>query len=306
LLAVYCFNYFMGKRANSILARYWVQENKEIFDNEFSHVGVGGATGGALLDQESVNMYKFYASGRVNCSYALTTLELKRRQDLMTMFIFNFIWPEKDRLNIEIPIDVKQPLPTVFAIVKKREAKAVHANNPDLKNFCKKLPFPELESTYTVFGENLETAEFVLTGPVVALLKKYEKIIQMIQLTDQKFKNKLLLQADFLLPSKEQDYKEFKNILKMLFFLVDNICNFRLSAPAKAKAEKERSLLEAIKAKEEAERQKEELQKKKTEDKKKKDEALKQLPKDKQKKLEDKEHKKDVKKKMSQKVVKVA
>jgi len=79
LLAIYILNYFTGKNANSKIAAYWVQENKEIFDNDFSHVGVTAEKDGKLIDVDSPNCFKFYATGRVNTAYALTTIELKRR-----------------------------------------------------------------------------------------------------------------------------------------------------------------------------------------------------------------------------------
>ena len=76
LVLIYTLNYFIGKSANKKMVQYWVQENKEIFDLDFSHVGIGAQSGGPYLDQESAHCYKFYASGRINCSYALITLEV--------------------------------------------------------------------------------------------------------------------------------------------------------------------------------------------------------------------------------------
>jgi len=306
LIMIYLLNYFTGKNANAKIAAYWVQENKEVFEQDFTHIGVTSLAGGALLDQESANSFKFYATGRVNCMYAMATIELKRRQDLLTMMIFNFIWPEKDRISIEIPLDIKYSIPVVFAIVRAKESKTVYSNNSDLKAFCKKVMRDELEGKYVAFGENVEAAEYILTPPIVALLKKYEKIIQMILLTDQSRSAKMTLKADLLLPHNfSVESKEFKPILKMLLYLVDSITNIKLSAPARAKAEKERAVLDQMRAKEDAEKRNEETQKKKLEEKKKEDERRKNLPKEKQSKLEEKERQKEMKKKMSRKLVKI-
>ena len=76
VLAIYVLNYFLGKRLNEKYALLWVQQNKKLFDSEFSHVGVSNSQGGALLDSESANAFKFYASGRQNCSYALVSIEV--------------------------------------------------------------------------------------------------------------------------------------------------------------------------------------------------------------------------------------
>jgi len=193
-----------------------------------------------------------------------------------------------------------------FAIVKRKEAKAIHSNYSDLKAFCKKITFDELEQTYTVLGENVDSAEFILTSGVVAILKKYEKIIQMIYITDQTKGGKLLLRADFILPHDFMEAsKDFKPIIKMLLYLVDQLSNFKLGANPRAKAEKDRAVYESLRAKEDAEKKNEELQKKKAEEKKKADALLKNLPKEKQRKLEEKEHLKDMKKKMNKKVLKI-
>jgi len=83
-----------------------INQQRIFLANEFSHIGVTDQPEGAIIEAESANCFKFYASGRVNCVYFLATIELKRRQDLITMAIFNLIWPEKDRISIEIPIDI--------------------------------------------------------------------------------------------------------------------------------------------------------------------------------------------------------
>jgi hypothetical protein len=296
-----------AKKANAKIAGFWVQQNKSIFEHDFSHIGVTDQAGGALLDQESANMYKFHATGRVNCVYCLVTIELKRRQDLLTMLFFSIIWPEKDRISIEIPVELAAPLPVVFAVVRAKEAKTVYGNNSDLKALCKKIAFPDLEGQYIAFGENTEAAEYLLTAPVVSLLKKNDSIIQMIQVTDQSSSRfKSVLRADFLIPHNfTKDAKEFQPLIKMLFYMVDSLTTFRLSAAARAKAEKERALLDQLKAKEDAEKRKEEANKKKDEERKKELERRKALPKDKQVKLDEKDREKDVKKRMSRKVMKI-
>jgi len=223
------------------------------------------------------------------------------------MLFFSIIWPEKDRISIEIPIELAAPLPVVFAIVRGKEAKTVYANNSDLKALCKKISFTDLEGHYTAFGENTEAAEFLLTPPVVNLLKKNDNIIQMIQVTDQSSSRfKSVLKADFLIPHNfTKDAQEFKPLIKMLFYMVDSLVNFRLSPAARAKAEKERALLEQLRAKEDAEKRKEEANKKKEDERKKELERRKNLPKDKQVKLEEKDREKEMKKKMSRKVMKI-
>ena len=76
LLLVYILNYFVGKKLNKKLASLWVQENKEVFQSEFSHIGVTDQPNGPLIDSESAHQFKFYASGRQNCLYSLVSIEV--------------------------------------------------------------------------------------------------------------------------------------------------------------------------------------------------------------------------------------
>lgn len=100
---VYILNYFVGKNTNLRMAASWVHDNREVFEQNFAILGVSnGQSGGALLDEESASCYKFYATGRVNCHFAMTTIDLKKRQDILSNYFLSIIWPEKDRVTIDV------------------------------------------------------------------------------------------------------------------------------------------------------------------------------------------------------------
>lgn len=65
-------------------------------------------------------------------------------------------------------------MPLVFAIIRKKEAKFVTSNYPDIKDFGRKMAYPDLSDKYVIFGESEETAEHVLIGPVSVFFKKCE------------------------------------------------------------------------------------------------------------------------------------
>jgi len=197
------------------------------------------------------------------------------------MIIFNLIWPEKDRISIEIPIDLPVPLPLVFSVVRKKEAKAIHSNYPDFKNFCRKMIFEELSSSYVVLGENEETVEYILNSAVTSTLKKYDNLIQMLSFTDQKKPYKLVLKVDMVVPKAYlNNPKEFNSIIRMLLSLVDHITHYKMSQSCRIQAEKDRQVIENLKAKETQKERNEEIQKKLQE--KKKEESSKKKDDDKQ------------------------
>lgn len=298
ILVIYVTNYFLGKKLNEKYVLLWTQQNKPFFDTEFAHVGVGPGPEGAFVQAESANSFKFYASGRQNCESALVTLDYKKRQDLLSMFIFNLIWPERDRLRVDIVIDTPVAQPFVFAVTKRRGAKDIQSNNNDVKNFCRRMPHAELEKSYAVFGETEETSSFVLTNAVVSTLKKNENVVESIIISDLRQSGKQFLRAELNVPS---DYlknpAEFQTVFKMLFYLVDQVANFKMSGAGRARAEKERLAYENLRAKEAQKEKQEEIQKKLLE--KKKEEQG-------NKKRDDKKEEQRMKKKMQRKFVKMA
>jgi len=306
LALIYILNYFNGKNTNLKMAATWVQENREVFDQNFAAIGVSNGKPGPILDEDSANGYKFYATGRVNCNYALVSLDLQKRQDLLSMYVLSFIWPEKDRVTIEIPIDLKTPIPIVFAAIKKREVKKMQEANPDIKGLCRKLRYDSLANDYVVLGEFEETTDYVLSESIVSMLNKNANLIQLLSFSDQRYAQKLVLRCEMLLSSNlKQDGKKYSTILRGLFYMVDQIVNYKMSQGARQKAEQERQALEKAREKENAEKRNEELQKKKEEKRKAEEERMKSMSKEALRKLEEKEQKREQKKKLRSKYVKV-
>ena len=146
ILVLYAIQFFMGQKFNKTMVGAWLARNLDYFKEQFASIGIDSqqqdanaaksipAEGetiirGAFIEQHSYNLFKFYATGRINCSYCLVTLELKRRQDLFTMTTFNLLWPELDRISYEIPLSFSDAFPCVFVIVKRNEMKLLLENN---------------------------------------------------------------------------------------------------------------------------------------------------------------------------------
>lgn len=130
--SLYLLVYFLGKRRNDRLAVSWLHAVRPLFEANFSHVGVAEKPDGPLMQQEANHCYKFFASGRVNCAYALLTLEMRKRQDLLSSALVQLVMPEKDRMIVEIPINPSEALPLVFAVCKKALAKTFRTSNEEI------------------------------------------------------------------------------------------------------------------------------------------------------------------------------
>lgn len=136
---------YRGQKYNKTMVAAWLGQNIDFFKEQFAAIGIEhpkeGETPkqpnfegetilqGAFLEQHSYNMFKFYATGRVNCDYCLVSFELKRRQDLFTMIAFNILWPEVDKVVYEFPLALADPFPCVFSVVRRNEMKALLEEN---------------------------------------------------------------------------------------------------------------------------------------------------------------------------------
>lgn len=110
----------------------WYDACQNVFESNFAHVGVGQAGGTSLFYQETASCFKFYATGRETVQFCLVNFEFKKRQDIITNWFFSLIWPEKDRITIDMPLyDQKEPI--CAAILRKKDLKTARENYLDLK-----------------------------------------------------------------------------------------------------------------------------------------------------------------------------
>lgn len=56
---------------------------------------------------------------------------MRKRQDLISMFVYELIWPEKDTITIDIP--VKSEIPLVFLLANKKKMKTYIEKHLDVR-----------------------------------------------------------------------------------------------------------------------------------------------------------------------------
>jgi len=299
VLILYIINFFVGKGQNKKIAEKWLKVHKEAFEENFETIGM--EEGGKLLDAESFNNYRFYASGRINCHYAMATIETKRRQDLLSMSILSFIWPQKDRYSLEIPL-TNPNIPAIFALVRRKHIKQHMQNYLDIESLAVKRPCEGLNDNLAILSEHDEIIPTIMDERVLKMFNKFERYIQMVHLTDQKmFSNyDVAIRFDFLLPPNEKLYEDFVVLTKVAFYIADKLSNYNMSPAVRAKAEKTRKAIHEKINKRRQEEKVEEAQRKKVEDKKKKDEELAgKMTKEQLRKKEEKEYRQSLKKRQS-------
>jgi len=173
-LIMFAINYFTGKRENENIALSWAAQfaaKDSIFEKNFSLLGIGdGGDDAPLLLKEGQTTFKFYASGRRYCQGLLATLELKSRHDLIAR-IYNMIVPCRDEIAFEVYMNDDAMDHVVFAMAKKKAAKAMHKDVRDLQRFGSVLSPPTsrkwVADDLAVISESKEVAADLITDAVI-------------------------------------------------------------------------------------------------------------------------------------------
>lgn len=173
-LIIFAINYFTGKKENEHIALSWATHfaaKDSIFDKNFSLLGIGdGGDDAPLLLKEGQTTFKFYASGRRYCQGLLATLELKSRHDLIAR-IYNMVVPSKDEISFEVYMNDDAMDHVVFAMAKKKAAKAMHKDFRDLQRFATILSPPTsrkwVVDDLAVISESREVASDLITDSLI-------------------------------------------------------------------------------------------------------------------------------------------
>jgi hypothetical protein len=75
---------------------------------------------------------------------------MRKRQDLISLFVYELIWPEKDTITIDIP--VKSDIPLVFLLSLKKKMKSYIEKQLDLKMLTGQFEVKNLHKNYEVLG----------------------------------------------------------------------------------------------------------------------------------------------------------
>ncbi|KAJ7968006.1 DUF1682 family protein [Quillaja saponaria] len=309
-LITFVINYFTGKRENENLALAWAAKfatKDSIFEKNFSLLGVGEGDDSPLLLKEGQNVFKFYASGRRYCQGLLATMELKSRHDLISR-LYNVVVPTRDEITFEVYMNEDAMDHVVFAMAKKKAAKAMQKDVRDLQRFAGLVSPPSgrkwVAEELAVISESKEVAGDLITEAVLDQVfgdKAFEKFgkgfISMHFSDQQPGTHKKMLLFKFVLPSVN-NMADMTRLVALVPYYIDLIGRYKLSSQARSKTEGAR-----LKAAQEAQKElqnarQESLQRRKADRKKMVEEAEAKLSAEAIRKREAKERARQMKKSM--------
>ncbi|KAG5229328.1 hypothetical protein OIU77_023989 [Salix suchowensis] len=310
-LIMFVINYFTGKKENENLALSWAAKfatKDSIFEKNFSLLGVGEGDDSPLLLKEGQNVFKFYASGRRYCQGLLATMELKSRHDLLSR-IYNMVIPCKDEISIEVYINDDAMDHVVFALARKKMAKAMQKELRDLQRFAGSVVQPPngrkwVAEELAVVSESKEVAGDLITEAVLEQVfgeksfEKYGKGFISMHVSDQlPGTHKKMILFKFALPDAN-NMADMTRLVALVPYYIDLVGRYKLSSQARSKTDAARAKAAQEAYKELQSARQEALQKKKSERKKMLEEAEAKLSAEAIRKKEEKERARQMKKAM--------
>ncbi len=296
LLVIYIINAIMGVKINRKLAESWLEKNKKFFEDNYAHLGGEKEynPNQITLIKDSYNDYRFFASGRVYLSWLLVDINLKRRQDLISILSEIFLFNERDKIMYEVSLTPTEDIPCIFAICKKKDIKANKKNYRELEEFTEVSNPYFMDKNYVMLTEDEDTTNKIFNNKeLMNQYKNIEKFIDLIFFTDRrtaKDKHGLVISFELKGSYTEADFYDM-NIFAHT--LIDILGSTSVKGAYKKEASARRKEYEAKISRELAEKNKEEVKNAKEE--KKNQESNKPMTREQLRKKEEKERKNEIK-----------
>ncbi|KAF5829670.1 hypothetical protein DUNSADRAFT_15669 [Dunaliella salina] len=257
VIAFFIANAFRGAGLNKQYAQAWVEafaSPGSLLEKNFSLLGPGDSDKKEEpLMKEAFHCYKFYASGRRHVQGMLATLNLKPRQDLLSM-AWNLVSPTEDHVTFEVLMAPASMPPIVLAVGTPKAARALQQDCTDVANYTKKInatrdSFPhwdneklhilaEHSSIFTeLFSEHKVQQAFNFAGPNAQALKYFRWLHFTSECTDSSHKQ--VLKLTFALPAPGS-MNDIAPLVALVPLFIDLVGTFKLNPDLKKKAEAHR------------------------------------------------------------------
>ncbi len=249
IFIVYILNIWVGSKVNSKVVSMWVAEAVPVIQKNFHHSGFGEESN-LSISQLRYHEFEFYASGRDYCHYLFLSMITKKRQDVIGGSLFGYIWPDKDKVIFDIPIDVDIPLEIM--ICRKANVKTTQQEMPNINQLIAPIPTKSLANTQlTALADSPDSVDIVFPRKFTNAFEKYEKFLEFLHVTDQRVYTNypLVLKCEILMGDSPAEYSESVKLLEIIIDLVDHIAK-PLKLPSRV-LEKAKKLREAEEKKKE-------------------------------------------------------
>mmetsp|Transcript_6595 Transcript_6595/g.12181 ORF Transcript_6595/g.12181 Transcript_6595/m.12181 type:complete len:367 (-) Transcript_6595:74-1174(-) len=258
VVVVYFLVYLAGWRTNKALATNWMRATSAGFKREFKEIGVckgreetsrveiqGHKPTKDAMYIDGPQRFQFYATGRKHCQGCLVTLDLKPRQDFLSL-LYSLFYFWEDTLFIDVPVSEPTMLPFVFSIVRRVDLDFTFRTMQDVSRFARKVPLELLPRSLVCLTDCSELVPHFLTADVVKVFVSLQDYIEQIHLSDQnalsgygpEVSHPRALRFRFRLPGSAE---KCQVVMDLVYTFIDLVATAQMSQNAILQAENARA-----------------------------------------------------------------
>ncbi|CAD7701327.1 unnamed protein product [Ostreobium quekettii] len=253
-LLVYGVNVWIGTTANEAIALAWAKTataDGGVLDENFTLLGPGDSIRGEQLVREHESLFKLYGGGRRHCDGFLATLDLRAREDLLSMASY-LLLRRDDHLNVEVYMSEGCMPPTVLAVGAPKVVRELARDCEDLRTYAKAVGVRQVADWATdrwaVVAESSEVFYDLIGERFVELVfgeSAYEstgRSLRYLHFTSEMdgSSHKNVLRFSFVLPPLKQ-MGEISNLLELVPMFVDAVGGYRMSPEGRRRADRRRA-----------------------------------------------------------------
>jgi len=291
ILVLYVLNILWGKIQNESLALAWASTfvaEGSILEKNFALIGTGESQNGDVLMKEAHDCFKFYASGRRYTQALLATIDLKGRQDLLSMAMYTVL-SKTDTIDITAFLNDEDMGPMVCVLASPKHLKSLLRENEDITTYAREIPVKQIqkwpldkvnvltESPDMFYDLMVPEVKNVFLSPEFETI--YGKYFRYIHITSDynNGSHRKVIRFAFDLPPSARMH-ELTRLMSLVPLLIDLVAEYVPSQEAKKRAERHRALESERIWREGAETRKEAFQQKKAEEQQAEMERIRRLP----------------------------
>lgn len=197
LFLLYVLVFMFGSYRNRSIATRWVNDVWPVLQHEFHCVGIPLRTTdeldakdiarpfkSAVLQVESYRCFRLYASGRRNCMCCLIDLDLRPRQDCLSL-LYGFFSEWKDVIFVDVPLVPATMEPFVFCILRRKDLAFVRDTMHDVAMLTRPVPLELLPNGLLCHTDCSELVAHFLSPNIVKALQVLQDYIELIHVSDQ-------------------------------------------------------------------------------------------------------------------------
>jgi hypothetical protein len=128
----------------------------------------------------------------------------------------------------------------VFLIAQKKRVKELSEQYLDIRKITGKFNVGNLSAGYEVLGESAETVDSIVDNYIVKRLNDMSGVFFSIHYTDLKTFSNRSGHLRVVLNATHKNPEHFLPAMELIFYLVDKLASYKLTANSKARAQKAR------------------------------------------------------------------